>query len=287
MSPQDQNILNVLNLLTLLFRSQKQNSPRLSPDQQHTLRVTKEHLVSNEITIAVFINTLNILSDKGYLLSVAIFEEKFHSEIREFYGDKYPVVIEQLNKLDLTDAMKTAKEKMADTFEKMKPADYVFDREEFVKSDMTFVDLLQDVKPLYENHTNDDVALVILMPFRSIDRLLKKLNQGMKFDDIQDAGIWYDSQNYLFNISDRTIPTSHQNKPNKEHFALLALFSTPEQRIIDFDDIPEFDSSNENERKAYYDALNRFLKKDSELPKIFDLHKGHLELNQHYIEHTH
>lgn len=287
MSPQDQNILEVLNLLTLLFRSQKQNNPRLSPEQQHTLKVTKEHLVSNGITIAVFINTLNILSNKGYLLSVAIFEEKFHSEIQDFYGDKYPVVIEQLNKLDLTDVMQTAKEKMADAFEKMKPADYVFDRDEFIKSDLTFADLLQEVKPLYENHTSNDVAIVILMPFRSIDRLLNKMNQGIKFDEIQDTGIWYDTQNCLFHISDRTIPTSHQNKPNKEHFALLALFNIPEQTIIDFDDIPEFDSSNENERKAYYDALNRFLKKDSELPKIFDLHKGHLELNQDYIEHTH
>ena len=76
MNPKEQNIINTLNLLVLLFRVRKQAIPKLTDEQQHTLKVTKEHLATAGIAIPVFINTLKTLDDKGYLRSIYKYGEQ-------------------------------------------------------------------------------------------------------------------------------------------------------------------------------------------------------------------
>jgi hypothetical protein len=67
MSPREENILKTLNILVLVLRAQKQMRPSLSEEQQHTLKITKEHIAAAGLTIPVFINTLLELNRKGYL----------------------------------------------------------------------------------------------------------------------------------------------------------------------------------------------------------------------------
>ena len=114
------------------------------------------------------------------------------------------------------------------------------------------------------------------------------MNDGTAFDDVKDAGVWYDATAYELHFDDTTIPTAYNNKPNKEHFALKALFNQFGEQLIDYDDIPEFDSENKvKEMKSYRDSLNRFIKKHPRLPEIFTIHADHLAIHESYLEQPH
>jgi len=288
-NPKEQNIIDTLNLLLLLFRAKKQSFPQLTEEQQHTLKVTKEHLAIAEISIPVFINTLNTLSEKGYLFAVSIFEDKFHSEIQKVLSDKnYPEILKQLENLDMGVFDRELKQRIADTIEKIKPANLELDRKELMEDEhISFASLISDGVSVLAGHTSNEVAIVTLMPFRSIERLLEKMNAGMKFDEVQDAGIWYDPKNFLFHIDEDTVSTSYQHKPNKEHFALTALLGMISESKIDYTDVPEFDDANDNEMRSYRDALKRFVEKHPRLSEIFTVHSDHLEIHTEYLEQTH
>lgn len=291
MNPKEQNIINTLNLLVLLFRVRKQAIPKLTDEQQHTLKVTKEHLLTAEISIPIFINTLKTLDEKGYLIAVSIFEEKFHSEVKKFFSEeKYQEILKQIETIDTESLSEKLKVGIVDALEKKAPANHELDRAGLMNEEITLKILLGDARSVLADHTSEDISLIILMPFRSIERLLEKMNDGIKFDEIQDAGIWYDPTKYLFHIGDAPpISTIYNGKPNKEHFALSALMYEAEETRIDYIDIPEFDDTNtkETEKKSYRDALNRFIQKHPKLTEIFTVHSDHLEVHEEYLEHTH
>ncbi len=275
----------------LLFRVRKQIIPKLTDEQQHTLKVTKEHLSTAGISIPVFINTLRTLDEKGYLVAVSIFEEKFHSEVQKFFSEeKYPEILKQIETVDTKELSEKLKVGIVEALEKKTPANHELDRVGLMNEEITLTSLLNDAHAVLADHTPEDISTIILMPFRSIERLLEKMNNGMKFDEIQDAGIWYDPAKYLFYISDeKPISTFYNEKPNKEHFTLTALMCGAEENRIDYIDIPEFDDTKtkETEKKSYRDALNRFIRKHPKLSEIFTVHSDHLEIHKEFLEHTH
>ena len=287
-TPKEQNILATLNLLVLLLRARKQTIPPLTEEQKHTLKVTKEHLTTAGISIPVFANTLQILAEKGYLLGVTIFEDKFHSEIQKALSDEnLQQKIAGLGKIDTSEFMRQFKEHFADSLEKIIPANMVLDRDALMEDkDITLPSIIGDALGALAGHTSDDVAIVPLMPFRSIERVLEKMNDGVKFDEVQDVGIWYDSKNYVFHIDEDTVSTAYQHKPNKEHYVLSVLFGKGGESIIDYTDVPEFDNSHDGEMRSYRDALDRFIRKHPELPKIFIVHADHLEILPEYLKQT-
>lgn len=288
MTPKEQNILDVVNLLVLLNHSKKLTSLG-SPDNDSVhLVVTKEHLDKSRISITVFINTLNLLDKKGYLLGVTIFEDKYHSAIEELFKEpNYQNTLAQIEALDTELAMQQGIESITDILESKAPQNFTFDREVLKDEKITLGDTINSVKHLFANHSKNDIGIVLLSPLRSIDRLLRMMNEGINFDDVKDSGIWYDKDNFLFYIEDEAIPTSYNNKPNKEHFILSALFKTGVSRIH-YDDIPEFDSSKheEVEMKSFSDAFLRFIAKHPKLPNIFTVQKYQLDINKKYLEHT-
>ena len=153
---------------------------------------------------------------------------------------------------------------------------------------MSLISLLELVREAYKGYTPDVVATLILSPFRSIERLLEKMNDGVPFDEVKDAGVWYDPVVYELHFDDTTVSASYQGKPNKEHFALRALFTQFDEPRIDYADIPEFDQDNkETEKRSYRDALNRFIKKHPRLAEIFAVQTDHLAIKQEYLEHPH
>lgn len=288
MAPLEDNLIKTLNLLTYLSRQNNVAIPKLSDEKLHTLCINEDNASRLSIDIYTFINTLETLAEKSYLAYIPLIDKNWRTKLKEF--DESPDKTEVLKVLQSPENEsidQNFKEGIAIIFENAIPKNHQFDREGLMASDTTFSGVIEMGLEKLKNLDDDVLVLVILMPFRSIDRLLRKLNEGLKFSEIQDAGIWYDSERFIFHIGDRKIETSYNGKPNKEHFALTALFNNPGENNLDYDDIPEFDSTNDGERKAYYDALSAFTKKDPELPKIFDIHNGYFEINKDYLDHTH
>ena len=288
MAPLEDNLTNALNLLTFLSRQNKLALPKLSDEGLHTFLITEENVSRLSIDVYTFLNTLETLAEKGYLAYTPLIDKNWRTKLKEFdEGTQKAEALAVLQSPENELINQNFKAGVATIFENAIPKDYKFDREELLASDITFSGVIEMGVEKLKNLDDDVLALVILMPFRSIERLLRKLNEGLKFSEIQDAGIWYNSTKFTFHIGDRSIKTSHQGKPNKEHFALTALFNNPGEFSLDYDDIPEFVRENDGERKSYSDALRTFAKKDPELPKIFTVHNGHFEINQDYLDHTH
>lgn len=220
MIPKDQNILNTLNLLTLLFRANQQKIPKLFDEELHTLTVTKEHLEVGNITIPIFINTLNTLHTKGYLFAVSIFEHEYHAKIRESASEELQTeVLEALKEKGIEEIPLEVKIMFAEALEKMAPpgANFKIDRKVIAEDKIKFKDFLDETQALRAGHKDTDVSVIILLPFRDTQKLLDEMNRGESFDDIQDSGIWYDPIKYEFHVGDKIIPTSYQGKANVEH----------------------------------------------------------------------
>ncbi len=288
MTPREQNILAVLNVLRLLFHARKQ-VPHLKDEEQHTLRITYEHINLSALTVPVFLNTLTQLDSKGYLVGFYVFEQKAHPEIQKFLADEnYEKVLNELANLDTTDFVEALNLAGTDMIEKTIPANIFIPKEVFLENDMNIKDVLDAARDAIKGNPPEVVATIVLSPFRSIERLLEKMNNGISFEDVKDAGIWYDPERYEFHFDDQTVSVGYQNKPNKEHFALKALFNQFSENRIDYTDIPEFEQNKmKAEKISYKDALNRFVKKHPRLSQIFSVHADHLAVHERYLEHPH
>jgi len=284
MTPSEQSILKTLNLLTLIYRAQKQNFPKLTDEQQHTLQITKEHLATAEISIPVFINVLQTLGKKGYLDAVSVFENKYHEEIPKFFEEKsYAKSLEVIEGSGKNILTKDQKEAIADSIEKTMPPGHSFDRESFLNEEVKMTDMIEESRPYMENHTKDNISTIVLMPYRSIDRLLEKMNSGVKLDDVKDPGIWYENEEGLLHFDEQSISTEH-NRKRYAHYAFQALFAELGNAEIDYVNIPEFDDTQgkAKELKSFRDSLATFIKKHPRLEEIFTVHSTYLEIHEEY-----
>lgn len=288
MTPKEQNILDTLHLLVLLFRARKQQIPKLSEEEQHTLRVLKEHLAGANLTIPVFANTLELLDRKGYLMAVSIFGQKGHDDIAQILDDKkYAEALALIEDPDAEVFKPEGKQKIAELIASKLPVNYSIDTKALAEEKISIREILDDTRNVLKGHTPEEVSVVILMPFRSIERLLDKMQDGMKFDEIQDAGVWYDARRYQFHFGDEVVDTARGANPNIEHFILMELF-TPPKPVVDYMNVPEFSKDTPAKRnKRCSDALRSFVKKHSRLSEIFKVHSDRLEIKKEYLEHTH
>lgn len=271
MSPKDENILSVVNLLALLFCARKQQLPKLPEEDQYLLTVTKEHLKGANLSIPVFVNTLKTLHERGYLTAVSIFEDGYHEKIREVFKDEnYNLLLEQLSVHKNNVLTIEQKKIFVDTLEKMAPPNLRIGNGAFLEEKITFTDLLNDSKRILNNHKDDDVSLVVLMPFRDIEKLLEKMNNGKSFDEIQDSRIWYDNTKYEFHIGNTVILVSYQGKPNIEHYVLARIYECTDESVVWYDDISDYTP------RALKDALLKFLKKNKKLVNLFTVHADRL-----------
>lgn len=288
MSPGEKNIFDTVNLLVLIFRTQK-FTPNLSPEERHTLRITREHLNIAGLTIPVFHNTLQELNAKGYIFALTVFEEKYQPEILKFLDNaEYEKISNELKVTDTTELDNVLKQVSLKILKEHLPPNIPVSEEELSAEDVNAASLLDYARDGLKGYTPDVISIVVLSPFRSIEQLLSKLNSGTPFVEIKDAGIWYDPDKYEFHFDDISVSTAYQGKPNREHFVLMALFKQFEENRIDYTDIPELDSDHvEPEKKSYRDALNRFIKKHPRLSQIFSVHADHLIVHERYLEHPH
>jgi hypothetical protein len=284
MTPRDKNIYSTVNVLCMLFDARK-IVPNLSDEQSHTLTVSKEHLTDADISVPVFVNTLKVLDEKGYLFGVSTFGQEARDELKKLQSNpEYEKILSELDKIDLSGFESEAKNMMSQVISKRMPPGCEFDHDEFMKESGDFKEWLTNAKEALREMNDETISTVVLMPFRSIERLLEKMNSGIKFDDIKDPGIWYENDNGAFHFDEQTVSTQH-NRKRYVHYALQALFNQFENNEIDYVDIPEFDDSKgmEKEMKSFRDALSGFIKKEDRLKEIFTVHSTHLEIHEEPI----
>lgn len=275
MTPKDQNILSVVNLLVLLFCARKQHLPKLPEEDQHLLTVTKEHLQGANLSIPVFVNTLKTLHERGYLIAVSIFEDEYHEKIRDVFKDgNYNLLLEQLSVHKNNELTIEQKRIIAESFQNMAQPNSRVSNDAFLDEKITFTDLLSDTKRILDDHKDNDVSHVVLMPFRDIEKLLGKMNNGKSFDVIQDSRIWYDNTKYEFHIGDTIIPISYQGKPNVEHVVLDLLQHNMRDGVIGYEDIDGYSPS------SLRGALMRFVNRNAKLKKIFKVCRDRLEFDK-------
>lgn len=274
MTPGDRNILNTLSILVLLFRARKRVVPKLTEEQQHTLTVTQEYLGNDNLPPSVFLNSLTLLDQKGYLANFNLIQQSDRDKLAEFYNS--PDYEDKFLKLKSHDAdvlTKQQKQSLVDYLKKVTPPGYHLEEEKLLDKELRLSEFIQEAKNVIDITKKDIVATVVLYPFRSIERLLEKMNAGHSFDDVADGGIWYDSDNCKFHIGENAISTIYQTKPNVEHYVLQLIPENLDTGVIWYDEIESRGS------RSIKDALRKFVAKDDRLSDIFTIHANRLEFD--------
>lgn len=274
MTPQDQNILNTLNLLAMLFNANKHKVPKLTDEELHTLTIKKEYLVNDNISLSILSNTLQTLANKGYLIANTIFDSEYHEKIREAFSDEvYGPAMKQLEECGKNLLTQEQKIQLLEAFTKITPLGMEPDAEAFLSEDVSIVNMFDGAREAFKNHTDDVIAKVVLMPFRDINKVLKQMDIGKSFDEILDAEFWYNEEKYEFYLQDSVISTAYQDKPNIEHYVLRLI---PEHL---YDGVIWYDEVEGRTSRSIKDALRKFVSKDKRLESIFKIHSSRLEFD--------
>lgn len=281
----DKNILDTLNLLALLLRARIQNNSALTEEQQHTLSVTQEHLTKAQISVPLFLNTLQTLGDKGYLIAVSTFEDDFRKQIGEALTEEnFDKLLTEVERTDTGAVVQKIQEVARAYIDKIAPSNFKPDWSAEPLEEMTFASMLSDGREAMVNSSPDTVSTVIILPFRSIERLLEKINSGMSFNEVQDAGIWYDASKYEFHFHEQVLNTANRGTPTTAHFILDALFSKTDETVIDYADVAEFDADRDSvkENKKHADAMRHFVSKHSVVYDVFKIYSDRVEIVEPY-----
>ncbi len=277
----DQNINLTLNLLISHHRQQQVFKNVWTPEQLHTLHITKEHVSDSGLTVPVFLNTLEEIAKKGYLNNTPILDQKHRTQLADVHAGGYNrEIIDYLSKVDTPEVQQKLKAGIATIFKNTLPHDYEFDEEDFMASNITVEELMNEGLKTITDTTNL-VAVVLLMPFRSIERLLSQMNSGVAFNDVKDPGLWYNPESFTLHFNDKEYSTKYRNDPSKTHFVFQALFSAPSE-MLDYTDIPDAEKPTQ-----YYYSLLHFIKKHPELEPVFTLTKGSIEIKPEYKNDVH
>ena len=289
MHQRDTTIHQVATLLQLVQSSRIQTNPELSEEQHGILIVTKEHISLSQLSIPVFIKTIDQLAAAGYLQALSIFEDKWHQQLVDLQRpDTFADVLSQLESSDQDTWTATQKTKSINPLmQQLVPQKYHAEFQEYIATeDIAYSTLLQSFQDEVGDHQPDDTCIIVLSPFRQLARLIKKLEDEVRFEDIKDPDIWYDSLSHTLHYFNDSLPLG---KATRAHEALRALFATNTPDTLYFSDIPESsqDPKHKRELRAYYDSLYGALGKDPRLKDIFSLHSDRIEIKSEYQAQTH
>jgi DNA-binding MarR family transcriptional regulator len=287
MPPKEQKLLRALELLTMLYDARQQFPRGLSEEEKATLKVTKQLLDDAGLTIPEFTNQLKKLSKRGYLWHFVIFDDVLRAQIDAEIDSKQTAEaltkLEEKDTKELSDKIKAESiaslNKIAPTGKELVASDY---EDEFVK----ISEVSKQGLAVYKSLRPDEMALILVYPFRSLHRLHEKMDAGMKFEEVQDTNIWYDSINHKLHVGTAIFNTGKKGSPTRVHHILNGLFSdkyVPEL-VIDFTDVQYFEGydGTVKENKRHYLSMHNFLKTNGKLRDIFINHSDRLEINPKY-----
>lgn len=278
---QEQDLKLTLNQLIVLHRQQQVFKNVWTTEQLNTLQIKKEHVIDAGLTIPVFLNTLDEIANKGYISYTPIVDQNYRNQLADAKaGDYKAEIADTLSKVDTPEAQQKLKAGIATIFKNTMPHDYEFDEAGFMASEISIKDLMT-VGMQAITDTTDLVAVVVLMPFRSIKRLLSQMNKGVAFADVKDPGLWYDAELHVLHFNGSQYPTKYRNDPSKTHFVFQTLFLSP-NNTLDYSAIPE-----PNTNKTYFDSLRHFVEKYPELIHVFAIYSDRIQIKPEYIDHVH
>jgi hypothetical protein len=272
----DTNILATLNVLCLLLSANKQRFPKFSEEEICTLTVTKEHLQNDNIPTSVFINSIQILADKGYLFATCIYEAEYYDKLRNVFSDEvYLPAMKQIEESGKNLLSEEQKLNLARALEQLVPQNLKsqFDISDIVEEDIKVTDLFDDTRKVMRDIQDGVVAKVVLMPFRDIDRVRNQMNENKSFAEIIDVDVWYNEETFEFRLAKEIIPTSYQTKPNVEHYILRLIPAHLDDGVIWYDEIEDRTS------RSIKDALLKFVSKNAKLKDIFTIHSNRIEFD--------
>ena len=239
MTPREQNLFRTITLLTMLFRSNKRKVPTLSEQEQHTIIVTKEHLQNEQLPLSAFVNSLDLLDQKGYLMAHSILDQKEHMQLQETLSDEnYRAAVKELEAEGQPQLSPELKESIFTVYKNAAPELGKEEKQEFIDQKITYQELIDLGRDTLINSTGDEVSYVVLLPFRNLETLYEKMADGQKFDDIQNASIWYDPNQKVLHANGKKIQTHYQAKANIEHDVFLLIPDSLDEGTVWFDDIP-------------------------------------------------
>ena len=209
MHHRDTTIHQVAILLQLVQSSRIQTNPELSKEQHGILIVTKEHIALSGLTIPVFIKTIEQLATAGYLQALSIFENKWHQQLIDLQRpDTFAHVLSQFESSDKnkwTGSQKT--KRIKPLMQQLVPQKYHAEFQEYIATeDIAYSTLLQSFQDEVGDHQPDDICIIVLSPFRHLARLIKKLEDEVRFEDIKDPDIWYDSYSRTLHYFNDSLP---------------------------------------------------------------------------------
>jgi len=295
MKTSDNNMRKTTGLLVMLYNLNKQDPTKKLEEEKALVHIDKTHLHEANLDTPTLINNLQILDNKGYTFTASFQDTNKRLGVLKLNREH---TLEQIQK-EMGKRPKQTKELsltiqkiIGDGIGKVTPKTHVFDTDGYYKEEPDLMEIVSFGLRMISDVTLDTRAKVHILPMRDIYRLHKLLSQDTPFEEIQDPGIWYDSNRYEFHVDEEIVRTEYQGKPSAEHFVLKKLFiNIKDSFICDYDSLSEFDSLTKEERKKRYrrykDALLRFIKKHEKLPRIFNVHTDHLEFNKEYIDQTH
>jgi hypothetical protein len=275
MSPRDKDILETLNTLVLLRRSRKM-LPGLTELERNVLLVTLEHLDLADISVPTFINTLKELDEKGYLTAISLYEQAFREKLKQDLSEpNYTYALKELEASGVTELTTQDKILIADNYSKKLPVGFEMDRDGFIDTELPFAGLLNQVRNILTNMPSDLLSVIVLMPFRDIEKLLRQMNGGKTFDEVQDSRYWFDATKGKFHIGNESVSTLYQGKPNIEHYVLTQLFSDIQNNggKLDYVDVG---LGNNSRIKS---ALKRFQGRHPKLKDLFVIYGSYIETN--------
>jgi (2Fe-2S) ferredoxin len=274
MTPATNNLYKTLGLLIMLKEQVRVSKEELSDEEKATLQISRQVLKDSELTIPELVASIKWLDEKGYTKGFIVFDEHLRTKANEELDN---ISEEQMNEilsaLDTPEKADEIKKLLVEQYAPILPPGTEFDMGAVDAEEISVSEILTEGLSKYKELRADQVAVVLLLPFRSIDRLHKFIGEGVDPEDVKDEGVWYDSVNYEFHLGEEVVATAYQKKPNVEHYVLMLIADHLSEGVVWYDEVDHRSS------RSIKDALLKFVAKNKDLESIFKVHSSRLEFD--------
>jgi len=273
MKPFASGLYKTLHLLVMLHRANKQKVPSVSAEEAATIRISRQILTDAGLTVPELANYLRWLADKGYLLHIVVFDNHVRKQIDETMSGKNGAKINKaLQEKEEANESKEFDSAVIEFIKPKLPPGKELDENMVYEEKFKPSELSKDGYSMFKKLRPDEIALVVILPFREIERLHERIGDGEEPKDIKDEGTWYDADEHIFHLGEETIATSYNGKKNTEHYVLVKFEEGRKTGKIHFDEIDGF--RPETLRQAMY----RFVEKNDRLNNIFKVRTNRVEV---------
>lgn len=288
MNPKNQKILKTLELVIPLYNSKQLFSGHIPVEEKAILTVSKQLVEASGLTIMEFVYAMRQLSEKGYTQHFIIFDDHTRAKLDEaLQNQQLESEFKKVEQLDTPEMSEKIKNQTIESFNKIANKGNELTLEDIKDENFKLSDAAKDGINLYKRLRPDEIGLVLILPFRSLERLQEKMQNGMRFTEVQDSNIWYDSKNFKLHVGKAIFNASDRGSRTRVHYILDAMFNKEreDKLILDYSSAENFNDAGgaEKENKRHYLSMRTFLKTNGKLRDIFHNYSDRLEINPAYL----